>query len=263
MKKNIIYYFSGTGNSQYTAFNIGKALGNTTLISMLNAPNEVSAEEAECVGIVFPVHEWTIPILVRKFLEEVKINKKAYIFCVITCGGIVGNCLIDIENILVEKGLNLDYCKRHYSVANYVVLYNPFPLPRVAIPVSKKLLSPIIIGVLKRKKNKTNRKSKFLNRKLRQLGNKNIEKFTDMDKDFVVSSACTGCGVCVSICVNKNIKIVNGKPLFNHSCMQCMACFAYCPKQAIDYKNVTQNRTKYHHPEIKVNELNKKIIEVM
>ena len=47
--KRVIYYFSGTGNSLYTAGKIAEALGGAELISVRCNPREVSAKDAEAL----------------------------------------------------------------------------------------------------------------------------------------------------------------------------------------------------------------------
>lgn len=58
-----------------------------------------------------------------------------------------------------------------------------------------------------------------------------------------------------------NIKIKDHKVEFLHKCEQCMACIQYCPNKALNYKNVTQKRKRYHHPEITAKELSKNKLE--
>ncbi len=54
--KKVIYYFSGTGNSMRAAEVIAEELDHTEIISMRMDPHEVSAENAEIIGFVFPVY---------------------------------------------------------------------------------------------------------------------------------------------------------------------------------------------------------------
>ena len=55
--KKIIYYFSGTGNSLYTAGKIAEAIGGAELISVRCNPKDVSAKDADVIGFVCPVYE--------------------------------------------------------------------------------------------------------------------------------------------------------------------------------------------------------------
>jgi ferredoxin len=76
-----------------------------------------------------------------------------------------------------------------------------------------------------------------------------------MDKDYTISEACTGCGICEKVCPAKNIELADNRPRFRHTCEQCVACIQFCPQKALNYKNVTQNRRRYTNPEIGWQEL--------
>ncbi|MDR3121471.1 MAG: flavodoxin, partial [Clostridiales bacterium] len=41
-------------------------------------------------------------------------------------------------------------------------------------------------------------------------------------------------------------------------CEQCMACIQFCPKRAINYRDKTQKRKRYHHPDITAQDLVRK-----
>ena len=76
-----------------------------------------------------------------------------------------------------------------------------------------------------------------------------------MDKNYTVNNNCTGCTICEKVCPVKNIEMADNKPKYKHHCEQCVACIQYCPQKAINYKNVTQTRRRYTHPEISYKEL--------
>ena len=82
-----------------------------------------------------------------------------------------------------------------------------------------------------------------------------VRKFPNMDKDYNILEKCNGCGTCQKVCVANNIEMTNGKPIFLHKCEQCMSCIQYCPNEAINYKDKTQKRKRYHHPNIDAIEL--------
>ena len=88
--KKIIYYFSGTGNSLYTAGKIAEAIGGAELISVRCNPKDVSAKDADVIGFVCPVYEWDVPGTVKEFIKKLTINTNAYIFMVTTYIAVLG-----------------------------------------------------------------------------------------------------------------------------------------------------------------------------
>jgi MinD superfamily P-loop ATPase len=52
-----------------------------------------------------------------------------------------------------------------------------------------------------------------------------------------------------------NIILSNNYPIWHHNCEQCLACFHWCPKEAIQYGEKTAERARYHHPDIKLTDI--------
>jgi len=259
---NIIYCFSGTGNSMNAAMKIAKTLKNTTIISMRCKPKDVSAENADIIGFIFPVYHWSLPEAATRFIKEIEINQKAYIFGIATCGGWHVNALNDLSSLIKNKGLKVAYSRALYIVANYVAEYEPFPDPRKKLPVAETELNEIAHEISEKVTNKAPKTS--LRKELLRLFEKPfVRSLRQKDRYFNVSDSCVACGLCEKICIVKNITIADGKPVFHNDCAQCMGCIAYCPKGAINYKNKTQKRTKYRHPNISANMLimDKMVIE--
>jgi ferredoxin len=71
---------------------------------------------------------------------------------------------------------------------------------------------------------------------------------------FHAGEGCTGCGQCARLCPAGNIAMQNGKPVFGAKCEQCVACIQWCPQAAIQYKEETQARKRYHHPQVTLRE---------
>jgi len=259
---NVIYCFSGTGNSMNAAIKVANAIKKTTIISMRCDPKDVSAENADNIGFIFPVYHWSLPEAAARFIQKVEINKKAYIFCIATCGGWPVNALNDFADLMRNKGLNVSYSRVHYTVANYVVEYEPFPNPKKKIPIATIELENIAHDISEKVTNKTP-KASFRKELLRLLEKPFVKALPQKDRHFIVSDHCIACGLCEKICIVKNITLTNGKPVFHNECAQCMGCIAYCPKGAINYRNKTQKRTKYHHPNVSANMLviDKMVIE--
>lgn len=157
-----------------------------------------------------------------------------------------------INEILKNKNITLDACFGINMRTNYIVEYET---PKIVYRLSKnhqqkidetakKIVQKEIISLPKRKV------------KLFYYMNKKIaKKFHDMDRDYNVSEECIGCSLCSKVCSVQNIEMVDGMPTFKHQCEQCVACIHICYKKALNYKNRTQKRSRYIHPDISVNDL--------
>jgi ferredoxin len=80
-------------------------------------------------------------------------------------------------------------------------------------------------------------------------------KIPGLDKQFTVDANCNGCGVCGQVCPVNNIKMSEGRPEWQHHCEQCFACLHWCPAAAIQYGKHTAGRTRYHHPDVKIQDI--------
>jgi Fe-S-cluster-containing hydrogenase component 2 len=57
------------------------------------------------------------------------------------------------------------------------------------------------------------------------------------------------------VCPVGNIRLVDGRPKWQHRCEQCLACLQWCPEQALQFGKHTARRERYHHPQISVKDL--------
>ncbi len=251
MSNNIIFYFSGTGNSLKAARDIAAKLDSCDVVSMRNTGS--LSKQYERIGFVYPTYATGLPKHVLKFIQELELgnNQDAYVFAVTTCGGGPGNAIAMADKLLSEKGYTLSYGNHVMMFANYVGLYPMAANPKERAEASDKVINEIGDAV----RNKEILK-KFKSSAVMSLIYKAFSgTFPKKDKGFNVSDACNGCKMCANVCPVENITIQNNKPAFANHCEQCMACIQWCPKQAINYKNKTQTHGRYHHPAIKYQDM--------
>jgi flavodoxin len=124
MENNILFYFSGTGNSLRVARIINTRIGNSKIIPMANQVKLIGTYDR--IGFIFPCYCFGIPNLVKNFIENIDLtqNKNAYYFTVVTCGGSPGNCIAQINNILQSKSITLRYGNIIKMFSNYAAWYN-------------------------------------------------------------------------------------------------------------------------------------------
>jgi flavodoxin/NAD-dependent dihydropyrimidine dehydrogenase PreA subunit len=245
MSKNIIFYFSGTGNSLKVAKDIAAAIEDCELISM--GKSHKLSGTYERIGFVYPVYGGGMPGVVERFVKVLDLlaNKNSFIFAVCTSGSGSAGGLTNISKIIGGKGGKLSYGETVRCFSNYVCLYamgsNSDIKAKAQSQATKKVIKDIQSLAVK---------SPCKNNPMILLHGPFIKWLAKSDKAFNVSQACNGCTTCSKVYPVGNIKIQDGKPIFLHHCEQCVACVQWCPKQAINLKNKTQNRGRYHHPDI-------------
>ncbi|VBB08312.1 Hypothetical protein LUCI_3656 [Lucifera butyrica] len=253
--KKTIFYFSATGNSLQTALDIAAALGDTDVLPISKVGMNYKCN-SEVIGFVFPTYAFGLPNMVQGFIKSGDFNKNAYFFSVVTCGGAIGTSLADVDNILKEKGGYLHYGSKLPILSTYILMVDikTDKLPKLLSKADTRL-SGIIQAIKSRKECKIKGGSGPLAFLFKTMHKKSVAKYKFTDKNYSISECCTKCGICVSVCPVKNIEIVDEKVTFKHNCERCLACIHWCPQKAINYKDITQSKQRYHHPKVKLSQL--------
>jgi ferredoxin len=76
-----------------------------------------------------------------------------------------------------------------------------------------------------------------------------------MDHGFHADENCIECGICVQVCPVSNIEMVDGRPAWHHRCEQCFACLQWCPQEALQFREGTVGKWRYHHPEVALRDM--------
>lgn len=249
---NIIFYFTGTGNTLMAVRSIAEKIGNCDVAFMPDY--HLRPVGYERIGFAFPVYSGEPPEFVKKFIRQLDLSEcpDAYYFAVATFGGVPGNAFYITDDLLKEKGLRLNGCFGIRMNGNFISSYNPWE-------ISEKQKAKINSGL-------EEAAERIKERTLTAIPNhKNIvfafmhkhimPYYLQSDKNFTVSDACVSCGVCYRVCPVANIIMSNGRPEFQGRCEQCMACINACPRKALNYKNVTQKRHRYINRDIQLQDL--------
>lgn len=271
--EKLIYYFSGTGNSMRTARIIAEEIGGARLISMKNAPKNLSAANAELIGFVCPVYEWDIPKTVKAFIQRLTINPQAYIFMVATYIAIHGRCFETVQEALAQKGAGLHYGRTLRCVASQCTAYAPFPPEKIMVPFMEKQSRKIGKEIAMRKRRNYPTMSPVSKRLYPKMMLPFLNVQHEYDKGFYSSDACVGCETCGKVCPCNNITFSEKRPVWNHACEGCNACVVYCPTKAIQFKTpdayvqlnnvitrrlgLPPKRKRYHNPNITATDLMK------
>jgi ferredoxin len=254
MKKNIVYVFTGTGNSLKVAKDIAAALGDCDIISMGSDTQYDLPEGYESIGFVLPTYYRGEPRKVREFISRLNLqhNRNAYYYTVVTAGKFAGNTPCHIKKLLKKKGITLNYGNTLDMFSNYVISYDMRDTIVEETKQSEIDFEPILQDIKNRRTNKVAGIELLQEIAYRLL----IKLVPEMDKYYSVSDDCIKCGICKKVCPVGNVDLdTTGRPYFKHHCEQCVACIQFCPKKAINYKNKTQSRGRYTHPAIKYTDL--------
>lgn len=237
-----IYYFTGTGNSMRAARVIAQTMGDTEIISMRVNPEKYPATDCDVVGFVYPVYHWTMPAPVAAFVEKLEINPQAYVFVIAMPSFICGIACERLAEILAKKGAQISYGNIVHSVANYVIVYPPFPSAKLRVPATERKLKRIAADICQQKQRAYPRASAFIRCSRERVMTPYVELQKYADNPFTVSEQCISCGLCSRVCPCHNIVLENGRPTFQHHCANCMACVVSCPKRAIGYEIKGEDR---------------------
>ena len=250
-----IYYFSGTGNSLAVARETERNLiDEGSIVSIASLKNEKNIQvDTDVLGFVFPVYCMSIPDIVKAFIEKLSFKSKPYIFAIVTCNGVPGKSLIELNKYLLSKGKELSSGFVVEMTGNAVVTPSEIVTQRLdnykteVVKISNIISNRSvkkIVGTYGIKDNIGTSILKSFGRKM-YLTPKSVSS----------TSECIGCGICTKVCPLDNIQIVDKKPGWGVKCSTCLACFHWCPKNAVKGGLMLSRRNQYHNPEVSVKDM--------
>jgi formate hydrogenlyase subunit 6/NADH:ubiquinone oxidoreductase subunit I/protein involved in ribonucleotide reduction len=258
-----IYYFTGTGNSLKVAKDLALHLENVELVQIRqHRLAQQLHTNADIIGFVVPTIFSGIPKLVLHFVQQLEIkNPSPYIFAIATHGDRNGMGIVfeQIIALLAEKELTLSASfgiqmphnmpeKDHTTTAKEKARLCKESAARISI-IAENIKNQKLVP------HHTKKIRMFFDRMTYKAVNKSADKIP-FDSGFYVDKNCNSCLCCSKVCPATNIDIVDGKPKWKlENCQFCFACVQWCPTTAIQYKKGTIGVERYHHPDIKVNEL--------
>ena len=254
--KTVIYYYTGTGNSLWSARRLAEKLGGAKLLPMKDA-DLFTAGDADGLGLVFPVHMWGIPGPVLRFMEKMALKPGVYCFALAVNAGQVSRTLLQLRGVLARRGVQL---AAGFSIAlpsNYIPWGGPgtekrrsnlFRQAREKIDEAGDFIAGQRSGLIE--------KGPLWQRILfTAIYHMTFRQVKTMDKGFWCDDKCNACGICVKVCPAHNIVLEAGKPVWQHRCEQCLACIQWCPRESIQYGKKTPAYERYHHPDVQLKDL--------
>lgn len=253
--KTIILYFSGTGNSLVCARDIQNHFLDSSLIRIHSETNlDIACDN---LFIVVPTYAYGLPDVVFKYLKRASI-KSNYIALIATCGTSTKGLFRQAHNLFKRKKIKLDYYGTIHTVENFLPLFSSINIKKIdeLLQQQKEETKKVIVDLKNKvtlKKPKAHYPSRFVSlvyRSFRPVVNRSI---------IVNKDICVGCGICSKVCSNGAITVddkTKKAQIDISKCQTCQACLNYCPYSAITQLRFKENTPRYHHPEVKVNEIN-------
>lgn len=251
----MIFYFSGTGNSEYVA----RLLGERTKEEVINIADCVNKsryffqlKKGERLGFVYPVYFWGLPSIVKEFIKETTFAKygKHFVYSVATCGVMTGSADEDLSKLLKVKKVGLNATFGIRMVDNYTVVFNVKNEEKNNNKNQKAqdTISDMLFLVDNKIGGYYNHIRGFWPASPIAHASYNLTRRTVL---FKASKDCVSCGKCVKGCPSKAITLENGKPVWTKKkCTMCLSCLHHCPVNAISYGPTTKHNGQYVNNEV-------------
>jgi flavodoxin/NAD-dependent dihydropyrimidine dehydrogenase PreA subunit len=255
--QNVIFYYTGTGNSLWVAKKLADQIDDCSVISIKSESAFQAYNNAEKVGFVFPIHWYGPPRKILEFINSLPGGTPKYYFALAVTGGQVANSLIKLNKFMNSRNMSLSAGFEIIMPSNYIIWKGADPKELQEKRFEKAIEKiKLIADVAKTGKHGPIEKGDLWENILLSALNPFFVKYVDKtDKNFRVNEKCNSCQICVKICPAKNIEIKENKPAWLHKCDKCLACIQWCPQIAIEYGKRSAGFERYHHPEVKVKEL--------
>lgn len=247
----MIFYFSGTGNSEYTAKKIAAVIDDRmySINAGIMSRKIPKTEPEEVLIFVTPTYAWRIPKLVEEWIRAAKSFRKHKAYFVMTCGSDIGNAPKYVKRLCRSMGMQYMGCQGIVMPENYIALFDApneaesIQIIENALPVIEETAEHILKG-----EELPGLQAKTSDRLKSGIVNTAFYPLIVKASKFYATGACISCGECVKVCPLGNIKLKGGRPEWGAKCTHCMACISNCPMQAIEYGNVTMDRVRYKCP---------------
>jgi len=257
--KTILYYFTGTGNTLAAARALAAELGDTKLIPLRRAMYYgATAQEADAVGIAFPVYFLDMPPIVRQFVFNILFQKDPFIFGLATCGNMPGGALFRLFELLEEKGYRLSAGYALVMPENFIgpvnLMESSDVQERKCAEVRRRI--PQIAAAIRRREvtrpeGSASPVMKFAGRLITTLET----DLYNIPGRLHATAACNRCGTCARICPARNITVDKNGVRWGGDCTWCYACIHWCPQQAVGIGGRTKGIPRYHHPGISLEDM--------
>lgn len=227
-----------------------------TLLSIPQLMRQESIEiQDDAVGVVCPVYNAEMPMMVRDFMRKACIRTE-YFFFVYTYGMGYGEAYAHAKLAAQETGIILGYVNAIQMVDNFIPYFDMQQqidtLPEKDVEGQ---LERLLYDIRERKQidvtitPETESNMAMYHEKL-------AERFLKKDTalSYTVNDNCIRCGICAKVCPANNITVTEGGVHFSAHCEVCYACLHNCPKTAI-HMPVEASTVRFRNEHVTLNDI--------
>ena len=248
----MVIYYTGTGNSRFTAQAISHMLGDelTDAGTYIKAGRKAHLSSQRPWVFVSPTYSWRIPRIFEAFIRNGRFIGSRQAYFVMTCGDDVGAAAKRLRAMCEEIGFVFMGLQPVIMPENYLAMFavpekdEAAAIIEEAKPVIKNAAELISAG-----QPFPAVRPGFFGKAKSGLVNSGFYSLCVNARAFRVTDACVGCGLCERLCPTNSITIENGRPVWGAGCTHCMACICRCPKEAIEYGKKSVGKPRYRCPE--------------
>lgn len=254
---DMIFYFSGTGNSKWIADKLSETLSDRIISvgdAIVNNDFSYSVGVNEKIGWVFPIYSWGPAPVLLDFISKVTLDgyDKDFNYCymVCSCGDDIGYSADIWRKALRKKGVEGNAAFSVQMPNNYILLPG-FDVDTKEVQEEKLKKAPVRLSGITERINGLQHTDDVTTGSYKYIKSRLIyplfRKFGISDKAFAADSKCNGCGLCERNCPVKNISLESKLPVWHGNCTMCLSCIHRCPVRAIDYGSQSVKKGRYCH----------------
>ncbi|MBQ9031645.1 MAG: EFR1 family ferrodoxin [Parasporobacterium sp.] len=245
----MIFYFTGTGNSRYTARRIAEISGRELIDinEKIKRQDTGSIDAGAEVVFVVPTYAWRIPKVVEQWIRDTHFTGAAKAWFVMTCGDEIGNAAGYNRKLCEEKHWEYMGTAQIVMPENYIAMF-AVPKPSTARKIIQNAQPRIETAAeaIAAGRMLPEEKATSIDRiKSRMINPVFYSLFVKADA-FRATDQCVGCGKCGELCPLNNIKTEGGRPVWQNRCTHCMACICCCPVEAVEYGRKSVGKPRYY-----------------
>lgn len=212
-----------------------QAAGYKTNLQRLKEDVEITNLEHALMFLVFPVHSFSAPEIVYKWIESLETVEQRLAAVISVSGGgeMLSNtaCRHRVNKLFDAKGYKVFYEDMIVMPSNCIVATKE-PIAKILLEMFPEKVDLIVGDVIRGKARRT--KPKLIDYLITRLGESEKKITTRFGREIAVTDRCDGCGLCVKNCPANNISLVAKRAVFADACHLCLSCIYICPQNALE-----------------------------